>query len=249
MLPIHWNKTLYHLYIRLVALPFKIKPHDGIAVMEQEWDNLLVLDACRYDTFQKLNTIPGDLQNVKSRATSTPQWLKRNFTDTYDNVVYVAGNPYVSDLANDGYFNAEDHFHHVEHVWDTGWDDDLHTVPPEAINEAARRMQEKYPDRRLILHYMQPHEPFIGDTNFLHIEERGWDRVKQVWFHPDLKQAYDDNLRLVLDAVDDLLPHLEGKIVITADHGELFGTYGLIRHPKDVFLKTLYEVPWLVIED
>ena len=30
--------------------------------MKEDWDNLVILDACRYDMFKKLNTINGKLE-------------------------------------------------------------------------------------------------------------------------------------------------------------------------------------------
>ncbi|MFB6295104.1 MAG: hypothetical protein ABEI97_05055, partial [Candidatus Nanohaloarchaea archaeon] len=101
------GKFLYHGYSSLWSLPFRILPQDGIYVTAEEWDMLIVLDACRYDTFKELNTIPGELKKVKSRATSTPQWLERNFSGDQNDIVYAAGNPFVSGLANDGGFDLE----------------------------------------------------------------------------------------------------------------------------------------------
>ena len=46
-----------------------------------------------------------------------------------------------------------------------------------------------------------------------------------------LKEAYRDNLRLVLKHAADLVPMLEGKVVITSDHGEALGEHGLFLHP------------------
>ncbi|MDY6768806.1 MAG: hypothetical protein SVW02_01730, partial [Candidatus Nanohaloarchaea archaeon] len=180
---------------------------------------------------------------------STPQWLARNFSGDHDDIVYAAGNPFVSGLANDGGFDLEEHVHHVEHVWDADWDEDKRTTPPTAVNQAGLKLQKEFPDKRLILHYMQPHEPFIGDTNFQHLDVEGWERAKAMWWSDDIEQAYRDNLQVVLDAVEEVLPELEGEKVITADHGELFGKYGLVRHPKEVFLEELCTVPWLEVED
>jgi hypothetical protein len=36
-------------------------------------------------------------------------------------------------------------------------------------------------------------------------------------------EAYLDNLRYVLDNIEELLQNVDGKVVISADHGELFG--------------------------
>lgn len=244
------RKYLYYAYVRVLGRLLRHRWRDGERVMDREWDNLIVLDACRYDTFSEVNPLDGELEKIQSVGTSTPQWLKRNFTDQYDDVVYISANPYVSKIATDGYFDAEDHFHHVEHVWDTGWSEEGNTVPPENLNDAVREMLDDYPDKRFIIHYMQPHEPFLGDTR-VNVEGEDWTarRWKQ-WHHPDIEQAYRENLELVLAAVDDIVDELDGRTVITSDHGEVLdGKYSLINHPKDVFIPDLQDVPWFVVRD
>ena len=70
----------------------------------------------------------------------------------------------------------------------------------------------------------------------------------------DLRHAYEENVRYVLDYVEDLLPELHGKTVISADHGELLGErIWLIpvrgfEHEKTLFVGDLVRVPWLVVE-
>ncbi|WP_247000422.1 hypothetical protein [Halosolutus gelatinilyticus] len=59
---------------------------------------------------------------------------------------------------------------------------------------------------------------------------------------------YEDNLRIVLDAVADLLPELDGTIVVTADHGEAFGENGVWEHHVETPIPPLMEVPWLEVE-
>jgi hypothetical protein len=52
---------------------------DGINVLEEDWDNLVILDACRYDLFKQVNDISGDLQKRQSQASMTAEFLNRNF--------------------------------------------------------------------------------------------------------------------------------------------------------------------------
>ena len=64
-----------------------------------------------------------------------------------------------------------------------------------------------------------------------------------------LRRAYEENLKLVLSYVNELVSYLrrEGLVVITADHGELLGERGLFGHPERVRVPELVEVPWLEI--
>lgn len=72
----------------------------------------------------------------------------------------------------------------------------------------------------------------------------------------ELREIYLENLSIVLDHVESLLNTIEGKTVITADHGELLGTpkshYAKIagvthEHPGRVWCPELRIVPWFEI--
>lgn len=65
----------------------------------------------------------------------------------------------------------------------------------------------------------------------------------------ELKKYYQENLEIVLEKVENLIEHLDGKIVITADHGEAFGERGEWSHPGNRNIPTLKEVPWLKINE
>lgn len=38
------------------------------AVMDEDWDNLLILDACRFDMFENRNILPGQLDYIYSKG-------------------------------------------------------------------------------------------------------------------------------------------------------------------------------------
>ncbi len=62
-----------------------------------------------------------------------------------------------------------------------------------------------------------------------------------------VNKAYKDNLVRVMNSLEQLLPELSGRIVITADHGELLGEKGRYGHDFEGQEK-LVDVPWFVIE-
>src|SRR5208282_1385184 len=77
-----------------------ILPKEGVYVYDESWDNLIILDACRYDTFRELNQIRGLLEYRISRGSSSEEFLLENFTkhpttENFSDLVYVAANPYV----------------------------------------------------------------------------------------------------------------------------------------------------------
>ena len=135
-----------------------------VKVMEEEWDYLIVLDACRYDCFSKLYNkfLEGTLERRLSLGSCTSEWCKRNFTEYYPDVIYISANPHINSKAKIFGFQAKRHFYKIIDVWNNGWDDKLGTVPPERVNEATLRAIKSYPKKRFIIHYLQPHAPYIS---------------------------------------------------------------------------------------
>ncbi len=228
--------------------------HKQVKVTEENWDFLLVLDACRYDTFKEINTISGKLEKKYSLGTHTVEWLKNNFNQKLDDIVYISGNPQASSYKFRQWTNFDNPFYHLENVWDWGWDEKLKTVHPRTVNKSAIELIGKYPEKKFIIHYLQPHHPFIGKGKLKFDSEDNkilnspsWKAILRKKFSlEDIKKSYRNNLKLVLEHVTDLVKKLNGKTVITSDHGELFGEFGLYGHIPLLYCKYLIEIPWLV---
>ena len=228
----------------------KVRGRTGINVIEEDWDNLIILDGCRYDIFEEENHIKGELKPVYSKGSQTVQFLKNNFnSDLFPEVVYVSANPNLS------YIDAK--FCDRIRLWQEDWDQDLQVVPPSSVTDRAIEIAEKYPNKRLIIHYMQPHFPFIGDYGQELYSEgeikhhhdgnkfyRQLDNINTKKF----KQAYRENLQIALPHVKKLIQNLRGKSVITSDHGNEFGHLGVYGHPSNTATKGLLRVPWLSID-
>jgi len=227
----------------------------------EDWDNLIILDACRYDYFEEehLKWLEGELQNVTSPASCTINWLKRTWNGKYD-LTYVSGFPSVNSkgIPRMGY-RATDHFKRIIDVWDFGWDEELGTIPPWNINKTVLNKTDR---TNLLIHYMQPHQPYIGKTKitvpigkptptpgasgFGRTATRIRNRLRKNK-NLSLERAYRDNLILVLEWVSKLVPSLKGKTIITADHGEGLGRGGPQHHAGDA-RATLRHVPWFEVE-
>jgi hypothetical protein len=264
--------------------------------MRESWDSLIILDACRYDYFERVfrDYIDGRLTKRISPGTWTVEYCKKCFTTRYEDVVYISGNPYIRSnrvriskkirklLSPDEQFNAEEHFYRVIDVWNSGWNDDLGTVLPEAVNRATLDALNRYPGKRLIVHYLQPHYPYLT-LRGVKFKRRVMERMAGFirWRLVDLfgkekglrfgvrlklppppsseqlvarrigldgiKKAYEDNLRAVMKNVAILINHLQGKIIITSDHGELLGEEGQYGHDVRYRTRPLVEVPWLEV--
>lgn len=245
----------------------------GTYIVDEIWDNLIILDACRFDVFKELNTIPGKLESRISRGSCTRDFLIDNFAKhpkyvTFKDIVYVTANPFVDLL-------LPKKFHKIYSVWKNGWDENLKTVPPHKVVDETIKACDENPDKRLIIHFMQPHSPFLqlkyyhgtGINNLRSSilrrnqfiwDEGWWNLVEKGKLNlKDVKFAYRENLRIVLQSVRYLISEiLSGRTIITSDHGNLFGErphilypfkeYG---HPDGLLVKQLIEVPWLIFDN
>lgn len=235
----------------------------GVDVFGRDWDNLIILDACRYDLFERWSGLDGDLEQVTSRGASTTEFLDGNFSGrNLHDVVYVTANPQY--FRHRGSIDCE--LHDVVNVWrEDGWNEKYGTVLPETVEGFAATAAEKYDDKRLVVHYMQPHYPFLdAGTTFDKGQLENPDNDAAFWrrimtgklsVNTDrLWALYEHNLEVVLKSVDQLLDSLDGKTVVTSDHGNMLGERSApipIRewgHPRGIHTPELVEVPWLVRE-
>jgi hypothetical protein len=134
-------------------------------IKNENWDRLIVLDACRYDTFEKVyrDYLDGELSGGTSCCISTPGWLNGHFREgDYRDVVYISGNPHINSRKTGEGFNVKECFHKVVDVWNFGWDNKLGTVHPREINKAFMKEFRLFPNKRYVLHYLQPHAPFLS---------------------------------------------------------------------------------------
>jgi len=217
---------------------------------------LIILDACRFDYFQKYCEIEGKLRKVVSEGSNTGEWFSKTFDKHYNDVTYVSANPQINKI---GYrTDANERFQIVE-VWKWGWShyNGIPTVPAEEVVEGVHKAIKS--NSKVIAHFMQPHPPFVGETplakgifNRQVYKAQGSspqdsEDVKEAGDvdRDLLKKAYADNLKYVLnEGVRPLLSRYNGfDIVITSDHGQLLGGNG--GHPKGSDDPLLREVPWL----
>ncbi|QCS42021.1 hypothetical protein [Natrinema versiforme] len=244
---------------------FTVKHGSGTDIMDEDWDTLILLDACRFDDFSDINSISGDLTHKISQGVDSRRFIERNFVgkDIHD-TVYVTANPHVRLVDNDI-------FHDVITEPISNWDSEMQCVRPGDVTASAIEAHEKYPNKRIIVHYMQPHDPPLGPTaeklrekaqigGAAPNERRSQGkRIMELVATGEIseeaaREAYRETLEIVLEDVDTLLKNIAGKVVISSDHGEMFGErpylllgklYEHYRNPKTV---ELCKVPWLIVE-
>ncbi|MFC2154733.1 hypothetical protein ACFLRC_04560 [Candidatus Altiarchaeota archaeon] len=257
-----------------------------VNLMEEDWDVLILLDAARYDKFRDTYKpyLEGDLQPAIAPSTCTIEWLNKVFPNVYDNVTYISSNPYVNKGETENYnaglgYIAKNHFSEIREVWLTGYDESLGSIPPDEITNAFLEEVKKKPNTRYILHYMQPHYPYIGEKHRPPAEDRQRSKLGRFiedelgnsifWFvariyHYNRKipeekiveekgidglhRAYTENLEVALESISHIPEEYDGKILITADHGEFLGEYEIYRHSCSLFgVKENTEVPWMKV--
>lgn len=232
---------------------------------------LIVLDACRYDTLATVfdQYLVGDLRPVASIAHDTFEYVRFCWPDKYDNVTYISGAPAINsdeisfqdewlESLYNGYTPSE-HLPNIVDVWRSGWNRSLGTCPPEPLTDAALERDIS----QMVVHYIQPHTPFIGSEQELgyHDSENAepfagnptdepiWRRVRSGDLRDErLRELYESNLKRVLPEICRLVSESDtGRIVITADHGEALGEFGMYAHPRKEH-PHIRTVPWAEIE-
>jgi hypothetical protein len=133
-------------------------------IMDEPWDYLIILDACRHDVFVKVYSeyLDGKLERRDSAGTSTVDWRDKALSGNHGDVVYVSSNPYISSTMPVKGYRGSDHFARVYDVWSSAWDQERGTVLPASVTSAALLALKHNPEKRLIVHYLQPHAPYLN---------------------------------------------------------------------------------------
>jgi len=243
------------------------------ALREREEFLLVVLDACRYDSFESI--APEYLtferiEPIESEGLNTFQYVSRCWPDTYPDLEYIsAATPVNSEAEQDfddyvlkhlyrDYVPGE-HLLNIRDLWQDFWNPRIGSVPPEAVTDAALEAA----GGRVVAHYFQPHIPYIGRQSLLgHADNEHsrplegepigapiMERVRSGDVsRKELRQVYASNLRRVLREVRRLVAETDIEtVVIMGDHGEALGEYGIYGHPS-IEHPHVRVVPWAVID-
>jgi hypothetical protein len=259
-----WYFIIYgSLYSLMAKRP---QPHQEELINKNDWDVLIILDACRYDYFEReyKKFFPqAELKKVYSPASGTSPWLNQVFPEKYNELQIISSSPRINtrDIDILGY-NSSKHFNpqKVIELWDSEWDKSLETVKPQTVVKHALKHKD-YPQKQMIW-FMQPHGPWIGQKKILPVnfkirraelegnEEPVVAKIRTGEIsQQEFRNAYQANLELVLNQIKKMLDQWpkNKKIVITSDHGELLGEFNSYLHYTGLSCKKLREVPWLEV--
>lgn len=232
-----------------------------VSVLKEDWDVLIIADACRYDfAFEHKGIFKNAVLKKKfSRGSSSPDFIKRNFLSYSGDTIVLSSNPYVSKLAADKFFL-------VVNVWSEAWDDEIGTVLPRSVFDLYTDYQMRYPDKRFILWLMQPHFPYVTNRSYnqgYNLNTRGIEigqssgetKVRTALSMVEsgklavekFEQIYNDEVEFVFNEINARIHDFKGKVVVTSDHGEDWSFYlgvPVFEHPSKVYSKNLVAVPW-----
>lgn len=232
----------------------RLDPDLGYRIYDREWDVLLILDAARADLYFE---VAGRGRADLSCASASNEWIAKNFSvDRYraemERTAYVTANPFSKDL-------DPSRFALLDEVWRTEWDEVQGTVPPEPVTDHALAAARSGEYERLIVHYMQPHFPFIGAEESLgrmNKEHFGYgvdtENTENVWSraatgdldHDAVIDAYRQNHRYIYEHVGRVLENVEGIVAISADHANAMGEWGVWGHRPYLPVPAVRTVPW-----
>jgi len=224
-------------------------------IYKQDWDILIILDACRVDMFEtyslpiilkgiKFDRVNYKYERVVSEGTCTIEWFVKTFDKELKNVVYLSNNPiigkyrlHVQSRENFKYFqDLIECFNFSYEPMGYG----LHFRPEHAFDTLLKCLK-KSSNLKFIIHLYQPHAPYVfdkliaeiyvkdffkGDVDFWKFVQQGLIPIERV------VKAYIKNLLFVTFVILEYFPKLKNlKILISSDHGELFGEHGFFNHP------------------
>lgn len=225
-------------------------------IKQNEWSTLIVMDACRYDSFAKINEevgIPGEITPVNSRVNCTGQWYKRYWggQKTFPDVCLISGSldPFDYNI----HLNFRDH----------GLADRGGEVKLDYIIEEYNMIVK---GGRALVHFLPPHLPYIGpkgkalQEKLGYVQPSGYQKKRrrlvsrfirnysQTGDHwAELRECYEESLRIALSFIKDHLSTFLKPVFITSDHGEMMGEGNLYGHHNKIHRDIQQTVPWMEV--
>jgi hypothetical protein len=236
----------------------------GTSHWDDDWDVLVICDACRVDLLKKICASgefewlpkPADVNTILSTGTTSDEWMEKMFSkkhiDEMNKTAYITGNLF---SRNHPY---EEFAEYVEIQKERVGN--IHTVNPNKITEIAVslwRNRDRLNMEQMIVHYMQPHTPFRSRPEWFDPDKQnrttwgeGFSRLRDGELDfAEFRDAYLDNTVWAMEAVGELRQNLSGAdIVVSADHGNGLGEFGVYGHPFGMPVKAVREVPWLILK-
>lgn len=255
---------VYDAYVALVYF-IMVNIPIGTNIFDEDWDLLIVLDACRVDAIEEVSDeyeFLDTVDSITSLGSTSSEWMYFTFTEEHKdevrNTSYISGNPFTKSILEDREspieksrfsFVTNSHqivpdseFGYIDSLWKYEFDKSFNEVDARFTTEKTIEALNKYNNNRTIVHYMYPHTPFISTEEDADVYDipRGNHSYDYIW------GLYIENLRHVLDEIELLIENVDAEeVVITADHGEAFGEFGFYKHQMSCPVPSVRRVPWI----
>ena len=179
----------------------------GTNVYDRDWDLLILLDACRIDALRHVasdfDVLPAasDIDSMWSLGSASAEWFSKTFTADYTDeiaeTIYLSANPYSVKIFDNGFCappNAapfgfpkrntvkSSDFKQIYNLTRTHCDERYNVVLPVDLTDAAIQVGRNTDAHRYIVHYMQPHVPYLAraiadDRDMTATERDAFDRL------------------------------------------------------------------------
>lgn len=224
----------------------------------------------------------GNIGSIWSEGGTSAEWMAATFNNSYQSEInktaYITANGFAKVLFEDDgkgnermaslesyddthNFVSSDEFGRIEHIWkyEKKSENGIHSQsdgnpPCEYVTDRAITIGREHDFDRVILHYIQPHYPYISNAlaenrHLYSYEANPFDYIRNGGSKSPVFSAYIDDLRYVLDSIELLLANFDAeRVAITADHGEAFGEYGTYGHNRSSFHPHVRRVPWTITD-
>jgi hypothetical protein len=126
---------------------------------DTDWKLAILIDSCRYDIFKEVcgKTLGyTDVKPACSHCSGTREFMQNHLNRDYIDIVYINHTVSISRwIPNTKFFR-------LVNVWDTHWDyKKWGTIMPWDMADVAIEFLARYPDKRLMLHFVQAHPPYL----------------------------------------------------------------------------------------
>lgn len=246
----------------------------GTSIYDDEWDVCIILDSARADMFEALVDDHLDFDSL-SRRTSlgsvTTEWLASTFRESRRDAIVdtslVTAHPHTATVFDEREWLTTPEKSPVSYP-------SVPAVKPEAFANVYRLYEHATgahgvvtPDAmadatiaahrantgRTVAHWLQPHEPFIAPAAQVRggaaLEGNVWEGLQAGDLDPAaVWQSYRANLAHALRSVAHVTRAIDARVLITADHGNLWDVAGLYGHPFAMPHPQVRRVPWCLTQ-
>lgn len=230
--------------------------------LKQDYDNLIILDACRYDALREFTPFDSDVEYRILKSSNSIEFCENyiNRNEFFDTVL-VSANPYTTQAGAGSFSECYSPKFEKPNYWSEYFD-------PETVYELSLKAYQEHMDKKLVIHFIQPHAPYYGEKAELlrdKLEKDGyrffsWNKhispndneyvlanllaaaQEKLITKNDLKEVYVENLLIALNYIKKLNEDIDGKTIVTADHGELLKWR--VGHGPNMDVEGLKKVPW-----